>query len=239
VVTNVWLPAAAYVPWNLAVAGGLIAVARSSGCDAAELGIDPRDLRRSMQIGVIGAGIIASGYGWALVTGVGADAFRDQRVTSLTTPAMLWTLLVRIPVGTVLVEEVIFRGVLSAVLNCSYRRPLRSGIVSSLLFGLWHVLPSLELPRANVAVRRLVGEHAPGRVAAGAFAATTVAGLMLHWLRQRTRHIAAPVMVHLAVNVFGFLGSRLTAASGRSVQLPGEATPAIVLLRLRWRARNA
>jgi membrane protease YdiL (CAAX protease family) len=208
VVTNVWLPAAAYVPWNLALAGGLVAVVRSSGCEAAELGVDPHHLRRSAQIGVVGAGIVACGYGFALLTGVGADVFRDERVTSLSTPAMMGTVLGRIPLGTVLTEEAIFRGVLPAVLTSYHRRRLPPGVTSSLLFGLWHVLPSLELPTANAAVRRVVGETAPLRVAAAAVASTTVAGLVLHSLRQRTQHLAAPVMVHLAVNVLGVLGVR-------------------------------
>jgi uncharacterized protein len=211
VITNVWLPAAAYVPWNLAIAGGSVALARASGCENGELGADPRRLRGSVRVGVMGAAAVASGYAVASITWV--DAFRDERVTSLSTPTALWTVLVRIPAGTVLAEETLFRGVLPAVLTSSYRRPLLSGVVSSVLFGLWHVLPSLELPRANVAVHRLAGDAGPRRVAAAAFAATSAAGLVLHSLRRRTGHLAAPVLVHMAVNCFGFMASRYRGRS--------------------------
>jgi membrane protease YdiL (CAAX protease family) len=211
VVTNVWLPAPAYVPWNVALAYGLTAIARSSGVTAAELGADRRHLRCSAGIGAIGAAVVAAAYGFSLVTGVGAAAFKDDRVTSLSTPVALWTVLVRIPIGTVLVEEVLFRGVLPALLTSTRRPHWLPAAVSSGLFGLWHVLPSLHLPSANVAVGRLLGERDRPRVATGAVLLTALAGGVFHSLRMRTRHLAAPVLVHLATNVFGFLGARFFA----------------------------
>ena len=54
----------------------------------------------------------------------------------------LWRVLVVIPLGTVLPEELAFRGLLLALLGRRYG--VVAGILlSSGLFGLWHVVPSL------------------------------------------------------------------------------------------------
>jgi uncharacterized protein len=214
VVTNRWLPPAAYVPWNLTITAGLVVLAQRSGCGIAELGGDPRHLRRSMRVGAVGAGMVAVGYGMGLLTPAGADVFRDERVTSATTTTLLSHVVMRIPLGTVLGEEVTFRGVLPALLTSSRRPTWLPGAVASLLFGLWHVLPSLELPRANVGVRRVVGATPSGRLVALAVGVTTFAGAVLHCLRQQTGHLASPVAVHMATNMLGVLAGRLTRATG-------------------------
>jgi uncharacterized protein len=209
IVTNRWLPASLYVPWNLGMSGALVVLARSSGSTAHDLGLDRRHLAGSLGAGAAGAGIVAAGYGLVLVTRLESDIFDDERVTVLPTTTSLWHLFVRIPFGTVLAEEVTFRAVLP-VLLASCRGPVwLPGAVSSLLFGLWHVLPSLKLARSNAAMRRLVHARATG-AAALAVGMSTVAGFVLHLLRQRTEHVAAPVLIHLAANTVGFVIARLS-----------------------------
>jgi uncharacterized protein len=209
--TNSWLPPAAYVPWNVSIGASLIALARSSGCHPVEIGADPRRLRGALMVGGVGAGVVAIAYGIAVRTPAGKEFFRDDRVTSVGTTTALWQLFVRIPLGTVLMEEVAFRGVLPALLTSS-RRPLwLPGTISSLLFGLWHVLPSRDLPLANAGVRRALGAKVSGHATVLAVGVTTLGGVGLNLLRQRTGHLAAPIAVHLATNVLGFLGARLTS----------------------------
>lgn len=225
VVTNRWLHPVAYVPWNLAMAAVLVLLARRSGCNWADLGADPRDLRRGLRVGAAGAGVVVGAYGFLLAAPGAADVFRDERATSVGTRAALWHLSVRIPLGTVIAEEVAFRGVLPALLTSSpllasfpLTASLRSpawlpGAVASLLFGMWHVLPSRSLAKANVGVGRVVGGRTSGYAVALAVATTTMAGGALHLLRQRSGHLAAPVAVHLATNVLGFLGARLVGGA--------------------------
>ena len=191
------------------MATGLVVLARSAGCDATELGLDRRYLRPSLRTGAVGAGIVAAGYGGVLLTGTAPDVFRDARAAALTRPMALWHLFVRIPFGTVVAEEVAFRGVLPALFACSARPAWLPGALSSLLFGLWHVLPSLELPSVNVAMGRFVEERGSQAVAL-AVGSTTLAGVAFHSLRQRTGHVAAPMLVHLAMNALGFVAARLT-----------------------------
>jgi membrane protease YdiL (CAAX protease family) len=202
VVTNRWLPASLYVPWTLGMAGALLLIARSSGSTALDLGLGRRHLLGSLQAGALGAGIVASGYGLALLSPLESDFFRDESV------------MVRIPLGTVLAEEVTFRGVLPALLAASRGPAWLPGAVSSLLFGLWHVLPSLELARANAAMRRLVHARATG-ASVLSVGMSTVAGFVLHLLRRRTGHVAAPVLTHLAANTVGFVIARLSQRHAR------------------------
>jgi membrane protease YdiL (CAAX protease family) len=214
VVTNRWLPASLYVPWNLGMAGALLLIARSSGSTALDLGLGRRHLLGSLQAGALGAGIVASGYGLALLSPLESDFFRDERVTVLPRTTSLWHVMVRIPLGTVLAEEVTFRGVLPALLAASRGPAWLPGAVSSLLFGLWHVLPSLELARANAAMRRLVHARATG-ASVLSVGMSTVAGFVLHLLRRRTGHVAAPVLTHLAANTVGFVIARLSQRHAR------------------------
>jgi len=71
------------------------------------------------------------------------DAFRDARYHLGWGGAFLTAFLL-IPLGTVLFEEVAFRGVLWGLLRRG-RGTVTATAVSSALFGLWHVLPSLGL----------------------------------------------------------------------------------------------
>jgi uncharacterized protein len=61
---------------------------------------------------------------------------------------MMLTAFVLIPIGTVLLEEVAFRGVLWGLLPTA-RGTAVATIGSSVLFSLWHVLPSLGLDSDN------------------------------------------------------------------------------------------
>jgi membrane protease YdiL (CAAX protease family) len=54
----------------------------------------------------------------------------------------------------VVLEEVAFRGVLPALVDGGW---WRATLVSSALFGLWHVLPSLGMSSANAAAGAALG----------------------------------------------------------------------------------
>ena len=110
---------------------------------------------------------------------------------------------VRIPAGTVLWEEVAFRGVLQAALRRILPQPAAMAVTSG-VFGLWHVRPTVEALRVNelAASRRA----AAGQVAAAV--AGTAAALLLSWLRERSGSLAAPVLLHLSANCGAALAAR-------------------------------
>lgn len=191
------LPDRWYVPWNLAVAGTVVALARRGGSSWEELGFDRMRLGAGVRVGLAGVAVVAGVYGAAAASEGGRRAFADERVTALSSGRAWFEGLVRVPLGTVVLEEVAFRGVLPALFAGSRRRRM----VPSLLFGMWHVLPSRDLARQNAAVGGWTRRRATVQV--GAVVSTTVAGTVLEALRRSSGSLAAPVLVHTATNVGG------------------------------------
>ena len=184
-----------YTALNACATGAALSAAMASGLTAADLGIDPR----GWAPGRLGAGLAAAvAAGWLLVAAVPVTrpVLDDRRITSLDGRAIAYQALVRIPVGTVLWEEAAFRGVLQAAL----RRVVPGAVaiaVTSGVFGIWHIRPTLQALRVNgLASDR---KNAVARVAAGV-AATSAGGVLLSWLRARSGSLTAPVLVHLATN---------------------------------------
>jgi uncharacterized protein len=189
-----------YVPWNVLVAVLLVLVARRvDRVRRIDLGL--ANVRHGVQVGLLLLGLVAFVYAVALAIPATRDLFRDKRVGDRSAGRMVLETLVRIPLGTVLLEEVAFRGVLLG----QFGRRLgwrRGAIVSSGLFGLWHVLPSLGINKVNPALRD-AGVARPVAVL-GAVALTTVAGCFMCWVRLRARSLFAPAFLHVATNSLGF-----------------------------------
>ena len=93
--------------------------------------------------------------------------------------------LVVIPLGTVLPEELAFRGLLLPLLGRG-RGLAAATWLSSGLFGLWHVLPSLGGGAANAAIAGAVGGDTAGTVA------RVVATVLLHDAGRGRVLLAAP-----------------------------------------------
>jgi uncharacterized protein len=183
----------------------LLVISRRSGLSWDDLGLARHSWRRGALVAAGSAALVAAVYGIAVALPATRLAFLDARY-QVSVGRALFTALVAVPLGTVLVEEVAFRGVLLGLLT---RRgsPRRGLGVSSALFGLWHVLPSLGLGQVNQAVAGLAG---PGPLArAGLVAAvvafTALAGLLLGELRRRSGSLLAAAGLHWAVNGVGVL----------------------------------
>lgn len=115
---------------------------------------------------------------------------------------LLANVLVFLPLGTAIPEELAFRGVLLGLLR-RRRGELGAIVLSSLAFALWHaVVVVLTVARTNVATTPLT--YALGL--AVAFLVVFTGGCALAVLRLGTRHLAAPVAAH-----WGFVGALLLA----------------------------
>lgn len=201
-VSNRVLTGLAYVPWNLAVAGLLLFVARRCGLSWADLGLQNRRLRRGLFVGAIAASLVVLIYtiGWALPAT--RPAFDDQRA-AVSFQALLFAGLIQIPLGTVVLEEVAFRGVLPALFGG--RRFWPAALASSALFGFWHVLPSLGVGAANAAVGATVGGIGLLAQTALVVLAMTAAGMLLMAYRRWGGHLVTPAIAHVATNSLGLL----------------------------------
>jgi membrane protease YdiL (CAAX protease family) len=124
-------------------------------------------------------------------------------VAGLSVSSLAFMAFVRIPIGTALFEEVAFRGVLFGTWAQRRSVPVALG-VSSLVFGIWHVVPALEMLRVNRP--GLAGAWLVLAVA-GACAGTALGGVFLGCLRIRTQGLVAPVVVHASVNALATLAA--------------------------------
>jgi membrane protease YdiL (CAAX protease family) len=215
--SNRVMPAALYVPTNLVTAAVVLYLALRV--------VSPRDMgmtrwasgaRWGLAVIAVGLAIFLVGVVLPLTEGL----FHDRRVGG-GVARLFYELFLRIPLGTVLLEEVAFRGALPAVF-AKYGSTFRAVVIASALFGLWHVLPSLNLADVNPVFEGLLGTGLAGQLGGLAIAVggTFLAGMWLCFLRYRSGSILAPMIVHVASNgggyalAFLFGGGLITADFG-------------------------
>ena len=190
-----------YVVWNLAMTALLVAGARASGLTWHDLGLHGLRLRRGALVGAAVAGAVAVFYAIALAHPATRAAFLDARAAG-PLGAVLFAALVRIPLGTAVLEETAFRGVLPALIGGGW---WRATLVSSALFGVWHVLPAIGMGSANAAFGAALGGWGTVGEIAVAVLFTFAAGVWLSALRRWGGHLVAPVLAHVATNSLGVL----------------------------------
>ena len=197
-----------YVMANDSAAVLSVAAARTCGVSWASLGVRPDRLGRGIRIGLTTALLAAAVVGLGAVVPATRGFFHDERARGGGTRHVLFETLVRIPLGTALPEEVIFRGSLLGLFTQRHS-PAVAASMSSILFGVWHVLPTLRTLPLNPAGARVRGNpmRAVGVVLA-TVTATTLAGYGFAWLRFRSGSIAAPLVAHASLNGAAYLAAR-------------------------------
>jgi membrane protease YdiL (CAAX protease family) len=187
----------------------LLVLGRRSGLTWEDIGLARRTWRRGLIWGLSAAALVAIVYAVAAVLPATRSAFLDARY-HLPPATGLVTALVVVPIGTVLLEEVAFRGVILGLVR-RHRGTLPGAGFSSALFGLWHVLPSLQLSTANPAIATVVGHGVAGQATAVAIsvAFTAGAGLLFCELRRRSGSLLAGAGLHWATNGLGVVVAML------------------------------
>jgi membrane protease YdiL (CAAX protease family) len=174
------LPAVWRVALQAGVGGLLVLVT------GAPLGLRPPRLRAGLRLGSAAGAVAAT----AVVATTSVRAVRlsmSNRELPVSLPGWL---VLRIPVGTVWAEEAAFRAALahagsgagSAAFGKSGGRLLQAAA-----FGLSHIADA-----------RATGEPVVATVLA-----TGIAGWLFGWLADRSGSLAAPILVHLAINEAG------------------------------------
>ena len=197
VMSNLVLPSWAYVPWAVLVAAVLVLLTRRV-VTVQQMGFT--EWRRGVAWGtvlfVLTVGVLLLG----VIMPVFHEMYRDRRVSA---GALEWfyQAVVRIPLGTALLEETAFRAVLPSLFAFRWG-VLRGSIAASLCFGAWHVLPALGLNEVNPVATRFFGTGAAGVAAAVVFAviSTAFVGLWWCWVRYRARSVLATIIAHVASN---------------------------------------
>jgi uncharacterized protein len=184
-----WLPGY----WRVAAQAGVGSLLTLR--TGAPLGLRPPRLWAGLRLGsAFGAAAVAVIAATTLAPAV-RSSMADRRLPAPATPWLaLW-----IPVGTVWAEETAFRGALSAVAADAFGQ---SGgrLLQSAAFGLSHI------PDARAA-----GEPVVGTVLVTGFA-----GWLFCWLADRSGSLAAPMLLHAAINEAGAVAVlTVRAAAGR------------------------
>lgn len=190
-----------YVPVNLIAAAGLLAASRRLGLTRGELGLDGHEVGKGIRLGLLAAVVVAAVLVAAAALPLTRPMFDDARTAGIGVGLLAYRALVRIPFGTVILEEVAFRGVLLAAWQ-RVTGTRGAAVGSSAVFGLWHVRPAIDLLIEND-----IAAAGPARSLAvmGAVLGTTVAGLVFCWLRLKSGSLVAPLIAHAAANSFATL----------------------------------
>jgi membrane protease YdiL (CAAX protease family) len=178
-------------------------VARLLGLSWTDLGIGRGTWRAGLRWGGAAIGVAIVGYGVVLVA---APALLENPQLAGASPgSLLLRGLVLIPMGTVLAEELAFRGVLQG--HSIRSLPARAALgVTSVAFGLWHLTVALG-PSAVPLPPTLQWTSA-----LTVLAVTIVGGLALGWLRHRTGSVLAPIGLHLGTNAVGLVAAGVALA---------------------------
>lgn len=205
IVNNRIAPDSHYLLWSFASSLILLALGLLDGNTFTDMGLGWTHYLS----GLIWAGICIGAVTFAYVVGIifrpTRKAFRDERHTELSGGRLAFHALLEVPFGTVLLEEIAFRAVLFSMLARRYG--LVWGIVlSSILFGLWHVLPSIGSHEQNPALGSVVGKGLRGNIFAIALSVlmTTLAGFAFCALRLLSGSVLAPMGLHWATNGLGY-----------------------------------
>lgn len=194
-----------YVPFNIGILVAALVIARASDTTWTSMGMRPDRLRRGLIVGGVIAAVIVVGVVVVAYVPWTREVLEDDRIARDSLGLALYHAFIRIPLGTALYEEVLFRGILFGML-ARRTTALRAAMWSSFLFGIWHVLPTIDALHANP-VGDIV-DIAPLGVVAGVVG-TFVAGLVFVWLRCYGRSIVTPILVHIATNSTAILAGAL------------------------------
>jgi membrane protease YdiL (CAAX protease family) len=185
----------------------MLAVARAGGADLRGYGIARDAIGRGWKLG------IAVGLPLGAISAAGAFLpqtrrfFQGDVIVDAGAGEALYHALLRIPHGTAVSEELMFRTALEATL-ARHRSRRAAALIGAALFGLWHILPAIDRLHSNPGFADVHRGNVLRRagVVASTVATTAIGGLGFSYLRERSGSILAPILVHAAVNAGAFSG---------------------------------
>lgn len=204
-VQNRALSTSMYVPANVVVSAGLVALARRSGCSWNDLGLDSRRAKAGVLLGLVASGVVAAGVVSALSHPSWRRYLLDQRAGNQERGDVLFHTFVRFPLGTALFEEVAFRGVVEGIWRSSGATEREAASAAAALFGLWHLIPTRDAIEGSAFAGTLRSDTSRAGVVLAGAVATAAASLGFSWLRRRSGSLLAPWLAHTAISCGGYL----------------------------------
>ena len=195
------LPADPVVRMIANVVGVLVLVlaARAGGLSWRDLGLCPTTWRAGLRWGGAAVGIVALGYAVAFLLPATRPLLENPGVAGSPTSAVVLRALLLIPVGTVLCEELAFRGVLHGLIERAWAGRWWAGrgavLAVASAFAVWHLAGAVAAPAGGIPVLGVLA----------VLVVTAVGGVVMSVVRRRTGSIFASIGIHLGTNVVGLV----------------------------------
>lgn len=217
IVNNRVAPKSHYLLWAFASSMVLIAIGLLDGNSFTDMGLGWTFYLSGFIWAGASIGVITAFYVIGSAFRRTRQAFKDEHIGALSGGKLAFRALVEVPFGTVLLEEIAFRAVLFSMLARRYGLGWAL-VISAVLFGIWHVLPSIGTHERNPALGSVVGGGVRGNVLAvvGSVLTTTVAGVVFALMRIVSGSVIAPMGLHWATNGLGYGFSWVILRSRRS-----------------------
>lgn len=206
VITNEVLDDVWHIPFNLGVLGVALLIARRAGTTWTTMGLRQDRAARGVKVGLVVMALIALGVAIAIAIPATRELFEDDRVIDNSVGWVLFQALVRIPLATAFYEEVLFRGIVFGMLM-RRNSPLVAALWTSVLFGFWHILPTLDTLETNPAGDLFSGVIGLVIAIFGAVAGTMLAGIGFLLVRLFANSTWAAVLAHIGTNSTALLGA--------------------------------
>ena len=199
-VQNLLLPDRAYVPANLTVSCGLVALARRQGCTWDDLGLDLSRAGTGLRLGMVGAGAATAVAAAAGIHPATRRYLLDRRVAGQRGHEVAYRTLVRFPLGTALFEELAFRGVIYGMWRRSGASNAAASLAAAATFGIWHIIPANQALNANPLTAGFSSRQSRAEVVVAGTIITSLASLAFTWMREQSGSLIAPWITHSAIN---------------------------------------
>jgi uncharacterized protein len=208
VVNNRVAPQTHYLMWAFVGSVVLLAIGLLDGNSFTDMGLGFSYLIPGLIWAGASIGLITVAYLVGSIFKKTREAFADERVGALSGSRLAFQALVEVPFGTVLLEEIAFRAVLFSMLARRFG-VIPAIIISAVIFGLWHILPSIGTHEANPALGSVVGTGRRGNILAVIVSVltTAIAGAVFAGLRIVSGSVLAPMGFHWATNGLGYFFS--------------------------------
>jgi CAAX protease family protein len=206
VVANRILDDAWHIPFNLGILGVATLISRRAGTTWTSMGLRSDRAVRGLVVGGSVIVIIVVGMAIAIAIPGTRELFEDDRVVDNTIPWVLFQAFIRIPIATAFYEEVLFRGIVFGML-VRRNSPLVAALWTSLFFGVWHILPTIETLQTNPAGDLFSGVIGVVLAIIGAVGSTMLAGLGFLWIRLYANSTIASILAHVGTNSVAMLGA--------------------------------
>jgi uncharacterized protein len=205
-----FVPKRFYSFLNILMALGSVVFSRLYGLTFEEMGLGQEAIKNGLLYGLLVILPIASAIAIMLLIPRLRHFFTDQPSKLAGKRSVLYELGFRVPFGTAFSEEILFRAVLLGLLLNHYS-VVTAIVASSVVFGLWHIAPTWQTLRKNLALQELVGSQKSlhGLSILGAVVSTAVAGIAFAWLRTWSGSVIAAWIAHCAINSFSIAGGLL------------------------------